>query len=377
MTFEQLIEQLFEQGVTHVMAHKEALKPEHDALYFYSNNQTIPSTRIKGLTPELQQRVADALNAIYLVDTPEDELVNVAPYRSSLLTTQTGEIKMSQSTLPPHTKGWRGEEDLLSDMANLYEIAQDIDHIQVEYQGEGDSGDVVEASFYNLDDEVVPMGSEWVALAEDLGEKLVSRLFSGWENDDGGQGSIKICPLYGTIDIEHNAFYQGREAVGDIDVELDRLDIEKALKTGFTQLKDRLRDDGISLHSSYQGGGNSGDVMDIRVERQGSEVDVREVLSEPEQALMEELTYEVLENCYQGWENNEGAEGEIAFHLDSSIVNVDHSRFVQMTNTSTLSNILLFAAIVYEPKRDGSFEEFSDGGDLYGTDDRLVSPYNG
>lgn len=89
--------------------------------------------------------------------------------------------------------------------------ARGVSKVEITYEGSGDSGDMQDVTFFNADDEVAggPADElkEFVPPLIQLGELLLYDLHPGYENNDGGFGTITIYVLYQKIEIDHNDRY--------------------------------------------------------------------------------------------------------------------------------------------------------------------------
>lgn len=113
-----------------------------------------------------------------------------------------------------------------------------------------------------------------------------------------------------------------------------------------------LRDAGISkVTVSFNGYGDSGQIDDIAVKageadaelpsksveiaRASMESEVPEKLSEPLADAVETLCYALLEEKYDGWENNEGAFGEFIFDVAADRIVLDFNYRIETSENHT------------------------------------------
>jgi hypothetical protein len=91
-------------------------------------------------------------------------------------------------------------------------LAAFIKHIEIEYDGCGDSGCIESITFFDGDgEEVQREDTRAAALRRTLGEYWEVVLPLGWENNDGAFGTIKLDWASQKIDIEHNDRYTDHE----------------------------------------------------------------------------------------------------------------------------------------------------------------------
>jgi hypothetical protein len=111
---------------------------------------------------------------------------------------------------------------------------------------------------------------------------------------------------------------------------------EDAFKIEFAELLPVLRERGItSVHTTYHGGGDSGDYEDPTFNPSDR------VISDP--ALINWVS-SVLSNAvslfFEGWENNEGGRGEVTIDVDAKKIIVNHDQY----DIVTLSSIRVYGA---------------------------------
>lgn len=130
----------------------------------------------------------------------------------------------------------------------------------------------------------------------------------------------------------------GREAMAALREQLEA----ELFSTNKATLFNMLEPTGVtSIIVSFDGYGDSGQIEDVEVRAGGETVSVPEAIieiaqtvwgqSEPDRSTVsiatavESLAYDVLERTHGGWENNDGAYGDIVFDVAARTVTLDYN----------------------------------------------------
>jgi hypothetical protein len=104
------------------------------------------------------------------------------------------------------------DEDILNRKTAIIQAMNrdGIDSIAITYSGSGDSGQIDEialtpakASYATYNGSDIPLRS----FVEDFADELIESAHSGYENGDGGAGTITITRATATVTWEHSDFY--------------------------------------------------------------------------------------------------------------------------------------------------------------------------
>lgn len=107
-----------------------------------------------------------------------------------------------------------------------------VDRVEITYDGSGDSGNVQDVLYYDLDEEFSGEGAklleEFTPIFIRLGEQLLEQWHPGYGNEEGGYGTITVRIPTAEVLIEHNDRYvevSTTENAFDVDdVKFDTLD---------------------------------------------------------------------------------------------------------------------------------------------------------
>jgi len=165
------------------------------------------------------------------------------------------------------------------------------------YEDSGDSG-AVEAAEYEPEGASVPA---W--LDDALRELAEGYCPGGYEDNEGGYGTLTVHPALGLASLEHWDRYEDAESMG---VGPDPLPEE---------LRHRLASLGVRhLSFNFDDYGDSGQFDPPEVEPEGVEV---------EAGLLDELEEFLADQLPGGWEINEGSFGRFAVDVESGEVAAD------------------------------------------------------
>jgi hypothetical protein len=187
-----------------------------------------------------------------------------------------------------------------------------VTRIVFRYDGSGDSGSVEEVEFEPAE----ARGPERLegalqSLAEDYTPE-------GYENNEGGHGSLTVYPELGLAELEHFDRYGGSvgmEGVGAAE-----------LPEGLRQRLLRLGVGTVTAHAD--GSGDSG-MMEELVTEPGDIVLGRE--------LEEELEGFLLDRLPAGWENNQGGYADFIVDVPSGSVHVDGYWYTEEDSDASLA----------------------------------------
>jgi hypothetical protein len=86
--------------------------------------------------------------------------------------------------------------------------AKGVHTVKVEYSGSGDGGSVDEVICACKDiEEPIEIGEELHGLLIDAANQLIDEKHAGWENNDGGFGTMKLDVSTGEFEWVHNENY--------------------------------------------------------------------------------------------------------------------------------------------------------------------------
>lgn len=250
--------------------------------------------------------------------------------------------------------------------ANLVAIAavlaaNGIHQVASYYSGSGDSGDEYRQTAYNANGEEVDMPEVEVvcehrsytrtgyvvesaelslesAISDATNEAIDRAGHSGWENNEGGKGTLTIYSS-GYAELNHTNYHEG-----EADYQYHDFDAGSIFGESLATVAAVLKANGCSeVQGEYYGSGDSGDGFDITLTGEDGEAS--------EVSIDDEVTYLVVENVYQngafvptkstrtadfdqaiedicfamvshtgndGWENNEGGGGKIVINADGT-----------------------------------------------------------
>lgn len=95
--------------------------------------------------------------------------------------------------------------DVLTQLA-----ARAITHIEIEYDGSGDSGDI-ESVIASIGSETVELADETSRVLEDYAYALLQHREPGWEINEGSFGRITINVADRRVTLEHSTRYEAYE----------------------------------------------------------------------------------------------------------------------------------------------------------------------
>jgi hypothetical protein len=187
------------------------------------------------------------------------------------------------------------------DLAILCDSLQEqgITEVRVRYSGSGDSGSVEEVEI-EPEHACLPSAIEdWLCvMAEDYCP-------DGYENNDGGYGTLTVYPLLGLATLAHSNCYED-----SYPIDTGPVSLPEALQQGLSR-------QGITrITAVFNGFGDSGQIDDLTVEPEHIEIDG---------ALQDELEDLLLDVLPGGWENNAGGFGDFSVEIATGQVAVDAS----------------------------------------------------
>lgn len=186
-----------------------------------------------------------------------------------------------------------------TEVAVLCDLLQEsgVQRVVFRYDGSGDSGcvDVVE---YEPEDAAVPKWAD-----ERLHELAENYCPPGYENNEGGGGTLTLYPFLGLAEREHRDHFTDTEDMG---VRCGQLP---------AGLRGRLLRLGVTTASAhFDGYGDSGNIEELQVEPQGITLG---------DGLRDALDDFLIERLPGGWENNAGGYGDFLIDVASGQVTVD------------------------------------------------------
>jgi hypothetical protein len=186
-----------------------------------------------------------------------------------------------------------------------------ITQVVVLYEGCADSGGVEKVE-YQPPDAQVPQ-----AVDDKLRDLAEGYCPDGYENNDGGYGTLTVYPSLGLAKLDHTYHYEDSEAI----------DIEPAPLP--PDLKHLLLQIGVArITVSVDGYGDSGQIETITTDPEGIEIG-RDLWSRLEDFLLDLLP--------GGWENNEGGFGDFVADVQTGQVEVDAYWRVQQDSDAEIT----------------------------------------
>jgi hypothetical protein len=185
------------------------------------------------------------------------------------------------------------------DLASLCSVLHDrgIVCVVVRYAGSGDSGAVEEVEYVPENASVPP----WID--DRLRDAAEHYCPDGYENNDGGYGSLTLFPADGLAELEHRDWYVDSEALSVRPARLPK------------RLRRQLLDLGIvGVTADFDGYGDSGQLEWFQVEPESV------VLGAELEAKLEGF---LLNRLPGGWEINEGTYGSFTIVLPEGVVTVE------------------------------------------------------
>ena len=172
-----------------------------------------------------------------------------------------------------------------------------IKSVVVRYSGSGDQGSVEEVAFEPADVQL----PGWIETTlEDVAECYCPQ---GYENNEGGYGTLTIHPFEGVAELEHCDHFEDSEA---IDTRTPILPQE---------LRRRLVQLGVQrVLARFDGYGDSGQIDLMEVEPETVKLD-KDLHQDLENFLLEELP--------SGWEINAGSYGEFTVDVAAGHIELD------------------------------------------------------
>jgi len=187
------------------------------------------------------------------------------------------------------------------DLAVLCDALQEqgITRVVVRYEGSGGSGGIEEIEYE-------PPNAQPATPFEDLLRDLAENYCpAGYENNEGGYGTLTIHPFLGLAELEHSQRYQDTEDMG-----IGTRSLPEPLQQRLAQL-------GVTdITAHFNGYGDSGEMEDLTVEPSNVQI---------EDGLREELENFLLEQLPGGWEINEGSFGDFVIDVSEGQVALDAS----------------------------------------------------
>jgi hypothetical protein len=185
------------------------------------------------------------------------------------------------------------------DLALLGDALQEcsVKRVVVRYAGWGDDGSVEEV-LYDPEEAAVPRGiDDWL--------RVVAEAFcpDGYEDNDGGFGSLTVYPFEGLAELEHTDRY------------VDSVGADVPAATLPARLRRRLSKLAITaVTARFDGYGDSGQIEAMVVQPETA------VLGRD---LAEDLEDFLLRHLPDGWDDNEGSFGDFTLDVAAGLVEVD------------------------------------------------------
>lgn len=175
--------------------------------------------------------------------------------------------------------------------------SQGVERIVIRYAGSGDSGAIEHIEY---EPESAAPGKTVEDHLCDVAEDYCP---AGYQNNEGGYGTLTIYPGQGLAELEHSNRFEDTEAVS-----IEAAQLPQTLRQRLAQL-------GVALVSA-------------RFDGFGDEGLVEEVTAQPDSVVLDTGVEEELENFLfdqlpEGWENNEGGYGEFTVEVPTGRVTVD------------------------------------------------------
>ena len=185
---------------------------------------------------------------------------------------------------------------------------RDIEKITIMYDGSGDSGGVERIEFE-------PAGANIPDLLDDQLRDLAEGYCpDGYENNDGGYGTLLLHISPGLAELEHFDRFGDSES----------MHVETSPLTD--ELKQLLAQAGIThLTARFDGFGDSGQIETITAEPEGIEIS---------DELSQKLDDFLLEQLPGGWEINAGSFGEFDIDVHEETVTVDANWRTEETSSA-------------------------------------------
>ncbi len=189
------------------------------------------------------------------------------------------------------------ERDL--ELAEVCQILRDcgVRKVTVRYEGSGDSGCIEDL-------EIEPESARiWDADQDRLRNVAEGYCPDGYENNEGGYGTLTVYPELGLAELEHFDRYQDTEPLSSRPARLSRKLLRPLVELGVTAVRAR-----------FDGYGDSGQIEGIDTEPANIALD---------DALQDGLQDFFLNRLPSGWEINEGAFGTIVVDVATGKVTTD------------------------------------------------------
>jgi hypothetical protein len=199
------------------------------------------------------------------------------------------DLALDQSPSPGHD----------SDLAVLSDLLQEhrVEKVVIRYYGSGDEGSVQDIKFH-------PEGVYVPKWAEDrLCDVAESYCPDGYENNDGGYGTLTLYPAEGTAEREHCDWYEDAEDMPVADARLPKRLHQQLQKLGVVEITAR-----------FDGSGDSGQIEEF--EALPVDVEIPDALRE----RIEDLLGGLLPG---GWEINEGSYGTFTVDVESGDITTE------------------------------------------------------
>jgi hypothetical protein len=197
-----------------------------------------------------------------------------------------------------------------TDLAILCDALQErgVQRVVVQYEGSGDSGGIELIEFEPAD----PAVPAWLEKA--LHEVAEGYCPDGYENNEGGYGTLTIHPFLGRAALEH--YDRSQDAVA---MDLETIPLPEQLRQGLSALGVHR----VTAH--FDGCGDDGQFDPLEVEPESAEID---------DGLQGQLEDFLLERLPGGWELNEGSIGHFEVDVPSGAVTVDGSYRTELGNAA-------------------------------------------
>lgn len=225
------------------------------------------------------------------------------------------------------------EKATITEIANIMQ-SRGVEKVEVEYCGSGDSQDCFDVSQFK-DGETVFLDDADDEVALKL-EQLVDDRFSGYENNDGGNGEMSLLIADGSVHFQWDHTYNYVESQDDGDAVLSE-DVINELLNAIKKVGAQ------SCRVNYEGGGDSMDGYDI-VFTDANQKDITPV----DQSVLRDLN-NVLDDLMcngpvAGFWNNEGGGGEIFVSDDADPENVyaywNHYNYYENGETDSVDVVI-------------------------------------
>ena len=185
----------------------------------------------------------------------------------------------------------------------------------VQYSGSGDEGNFYGPYFHDQDNVKLP--DSFQSLTLDVAHDAVETQHSGWENNDGGNGTVyfDLSDDGGTIKVNHNDCYCDSEP-DEISVFTGQSESDFGEGEVLVALSAMKAAGIVKVHVTYSGGGDSGDIdeMTAYFPAENGSTQARAIVETAEKSLWDAIARVVGEHVWShhcGWWNGDGGSGDV------------------------------------------------------------------